>query len=199
MTKVIGLTGGIATGKSTVSKMFKNHGTPVIDADHIAKSLLVRGSEAYKELVEQFGEKILATDNSINRNTLAKMIFNNETIRKQVNAIIHPRVIRIINTEIEHYKNLNADAIVVDVPLLFESGFYKQMDVTVLVYARQKDQIERLVIRDKIDIDYAKQKIKAQFSLSKKREMADHVIDNSKSILDTKKAFQRLMKKLELE
>ena len=199
MTKIIGLTGGIATGKSTVSTMFKNQGIPVIDADHIAKSLLEVGSETYHKLIDTFGECILATNKTINRKLLAKKMFNDTEARKKINTIIHPKVKVIIQGEIDTHKNLGHKHIVVDVPLLFESGFDKIVDVTIVVYARKKDQIARLMSRDKIDETYAKQKIKSQFPLSKKKELADYVIDNSKNILETKKAFKRLLKKLDID
>ncbi len=196
MTKIIGLTGGIATGKSTVSTMFRQANIPVIDADSIAKSLLDKNTNVYDELLEMFGNSILSTDTNINRNKLANKIFHDEEARQKVNSIVHPKVKTIMQKEIDHYDNLEIPWVVIDVPLLFETDFYKLADVTVLVYARQKDQIERLMLRDSIDQTYAKQKIKTQFPLKKKKELADYVIDNSKSILETKKAFERLLKKL---
>jgi dephospho-CoA kinase len=199
MTKIIGLTGGIATGKSTVSTMFKQADIPVIDADSIAKSLLDKNTIVYNDLLDFFGESILSTDKNINRNKLANKIFHDADLRQKVNAIVHPKVKTIMTKEIEHFNNLEIPWVVIDVPLLFETDFYKLADVTVLVYARQKDQIERLMLRDSIDETYAKQKIKTQFPLYKKKELADYVIDNSKSILETKKAFQRLLKKLKIK
>jgi len=136
---------------------------------------------------------VLATDNTINRNTLAKRIFGDDAARKTLNAIVHPKVIDRINTEVDHLRKLNHEFIVVDAPLLFEAGLDKSVDVTVFVYARQKDQLDRITARDGIDKVYALKKIKAQFPLSKKRELADYTIDNSKSILDTKRAFTRTL------
>ncbi len=197
MSVVIGLTGGIATGKTTVSNMFKENGYPVIDADVIAKSLLVKGSQVYQEIIDTFGEAVLSTDDTINRKKLAKMLFNSDEVRKKINAIIHPKAIEIIHTEIGRYKQLGAPVIIVDIPLLFEAGLEKDMDYTILVFARKKDQVDRLMLRDKITEDYAKQKIKSQFPMSKKRELADFMIDNSKSILETKKSFQRVKDMIE--
>jgi dephospho-CoA kinase len=193
MSKIIGLTGGIATGKSTVTTMFLDKQIPVIDSDKIAKSLLDKGQEAYQEVIEAFGTEILATDQTINRGKLGKIIFNDETARKQLNQIVHPKVKKVIYSEIASLKTFDHEFIVIDVPLLFESEFDKICDATILVYARRVDQINRLMSRDKIDEAYAKQKIKAQFPLSKKKALATYVIDNSKSILETRKSFEKVL------
>ncbi|MFH5881034.1 dephospho-CoA kinase [Liberiplasma polymorphum] len=193
MAKIIGLTGGIATGKSTVTQMFKERNIPVIDSDKIAKTLLDKGQEAYQEILAEFGEEVLSTDTNINRNKLAKIIFNDEKKRKKLNEIVHPKVKKVIYTEIARLKTLEHDFIVVDVPLLFESEFDKICDITLLVFARRKDQVTRLMMRDHIDETYALQKIKSQFPLGKKKALADYVIDNSKSILETRKAFDKFI------
>lgn len=199
MSTIIGLTGGIATGKSTVSAMFKDMGIPVIDTDAIAHDALSPNAETYRILIDTLGEAILAPDKTINRNTLGKMLFNDPVVRKQVNEIIHPYVRQVVDTELTRLKALNHPFIVVDVPLLFETNFHTLCDVTVFVYAKQYQQIERMMARDHIDEAYAKQKLKAQLPLSKKRTLADFVIDNSQSIIQTKKAFQKLMASLRKE
>ncbi len=193
MTKIIGLTGGIATGKSTVTQMFLDNKIPVIDSDKIAKNLLDKGQEAYQEILDAFGTEILATDQTINRQKLAKIIFNNEEARNKLNSLVHPKVKKVIYSEIAKLKMFEPEFIVLDVPLLFESEFDKICDVTILVYARRKDQISRFTMRDHIDETYAVQKIKAQMPLSKKKAMADYVIDNSKSILETRKSFDKVL------
>lgn len=195
MAKIIGLTGGIASGKSTVSEMFKAINIPVIDADHIAKSLLNKGSEAYHEIIQEFGEEILTPDGQINRKKLAKILFDNEKARLKINEIIHPKVKTIIKQEMLRLDSYDEKVIVLDIPLLFETSYHTICDLTLLVYARQKDQVERLMHRDHISEEYALKKIKSQMPMSKKKELADYVIDNSKSILETKKAFERFIKK----
>jgi len=194
--RLIGLTGGIATGKSTVSEMFRSEGIPVIDADEIAKEEIKKGKDAHKEIHALFGDEILAPDGEINRNKLARKIFFDIAARKKINAIVHPRVKRIVMNEVKHLEDYDTPLIVLDVPLLFETDFHKLVDISVLVYARRKDQIERLVARENISEDYARKKIRAQMPLSKKRELADHVIDNSKNIIETRKSFQRVLKKI---
>ncbi len=196
MTLIVGLTGGIATGKSTVSRMFSEKDIPVLDADRYAKAELAQDTPSYEALVELLGEEILTPSKEINRNKLARRIFKDASMRQKVNDIIHPRVKRRMKREIEHLEKSGEPIVVLDVPLLFETDFHELVDVSVLVYARQKDQIDRLVAREKIDESYARQKIKAQMPLSRKRELADFVIDNSKSILDTRKSFDRVLNRI---
>lgn len=197
MSKIIGLTGGIASGKSTVSKMFKEREIPVIDTDQIAKTLLNEDKDIYKEILKTFGEDVLTPNQEINRNKLAQIIFKDKEKRKKLNAIIHPKVKEITLHETTHLKDLKQPLIVLDVPLLFEADFDSVCDVTIVVYARKKDQISRLLSREGIGEAYAKQKINAQMPLSKKKELADYIIDNSKSILETRKSFERVLKEIE--
>ncbi len=192
MSIIVGLTGGIASGKSTISKMFKEKEVPVIDTDGIARNLLDNDESIYNAIVETFGEAVLTTDKKINRNKVAQIIFSDADKRQALNDIVHPKVKDIALREVSHYKEDDHKIIVVDVPLLFEASFDKVCDVTVVVYARKKDQVSRLVSREGIDEAYAKQKVNAQMPMAKKKSLADYVIDNSKSILETKKSFERV-------
>jgi len=197
MALIVGLTGGIASGKSTIVKMFEDNKIPVIDTDDIARELLNSDEAIKATIIETFGEDILTPSKEINRNKLAKIIFSDKDQRQKLNDIVHPQVKDRVFKEIEHFKDLNHNIIVVDVPLLFEAGFDQFMDKTIVVYAKKKTQIERLIAREGIDEAYAKQKVNAQIPLSKKKEKADYCIDNSQSILQTAKSFQRILKKLE--
>jgi len=196
MTLVVGLTGGIASGKSTVSKLFKDAGIPVIDTDAIARRLLEKDKEIYQDILDFFGEDVLTPAKEINRNKIAQIIFYDEEKRLKLNKIVHPKVKDTVFLKIDNLKAEGHTLIVVDVPLLFEAKFDAFMDKTIVVYARKKDQISRLVSREGIDEDYAKAKIKAQIPLSQKKEKADFVIDNSKNILETRKAFDKLLRTL---
>lgn len=198
MAKIIGLTGGIASGKSTVTEMFERENIPVIDTDKIARELLDKGNAEYDQVVELFGEEILLTDQMINRKMLAKIVFANKGKRDQLNAIVHPSVYRAVDAFIDMYEELGKPIIVVDVPLLFETGFEEHCDKTVLVYVTREQQIERLMDRDQIDYDYATMKIDAQIPLDDKKKMADYVIDNSFSILETKKDFLAVLAEIEV-
>lgn len=196
MAKIIGLTGGIATGKSTVSNMFLDEDIPVIDTDEIAKNLFAKDSETYQEVLDAFGEEILTPSEEINRNKLAKIIFNNKEAREKLNKIVHPKVKERVFTEVKRFELEGQSLIVVDVPLLFESSFDEFMDFTILVYAKRENQIDRLKMRDNIDDSYALKKIKSQMPMTEKKKKADFVIDNSHSILSTKKRFKKCLDKI---
>lgn len=197
MTTVLGLTGGIATGKSTVAKMFLAEQIPLIDTDVVSRDLLKIGNEGYLEVLKCFEkDDILLTNNEINRKLLGRIIFSNPQKRKKLNDIVHPKVISIVLSEIDKHKQLGTPLVVVDVPLLYESGFEKYTDKVVVVYTDRDLQIERLIDRDNITEEYANMKINAQIPLSEKIERTDYVIDNSKSILQTKNDFVKVLKEL---
>lgn len=196
MSLILGLTGGIATGKSTVSSFFKEQNIPVIDTDQIAKNLLNKETDVYQKVLVHFGEGILNADKSMNRKALAKIIFEDEKERDFVNQTLHPEVKKYMLSEINQLKLEGHEIIVCDVPLLFESGFDKLCDKNLLVYIPRTIQLERLMVRDEINKSYALKKINAQMSMKEKRKKADLIIDNSKSILETKKAFNDIMNQL---
>ena len=198
MTLIVGLTGGIATGKSTVSKMFKSIDIPVIETDIIARELTRKGTEGYEEILTAFSSSILLTNNEINRKKLGQIIFGNAQRRKKVNDIIHPRVKSIVTTEIQKHKELGTKMIVLDIPLLFETDFIDLVNKTIVVYTPFRKQKERLMERERIDKDYAEMKISSQMPLNRKVDLADYVIDNSHSILDTRKEFNEIIKQLEV-
>ncbi len=198
MTLIVGLTGGIATGKSTVTQMFKSIDIPVVETDKIAKDMLMKGTEGYEEVIAFFSKSILLTDNEINRKKLAQIVFSNPQRRKRLNEIVHPRVKSIVKTEIQKYKELGTKMIVIDVPLLFETDFIDLVDKTIVVYTTYKRQKERLMERERIDKEYAEIKISAQMPLNRKVDLADYVIDNSASILNTRKEFNKIVSELEV-
>lgn len=196
MIEVIGLTGGIATGKSTVANMFKDNDIPVIDTDKISRELLVQGTDAYNELLEYFGTDIVMATGHVNRKKLAKKIFENPIERKKLNDIIHPRVRKNVLTQIKKYEVLENDIVILDVPLLFESGFDDLASKIICVYADFSIQVERLCDRDEIETDYALTKINSQMDINEKKEKSDFIIDNSDSIIKTKKQFNEVLEKI---
>lgn len=198
MALIIGLTGGIATGKSTVAGMFKNYGIPVVDTDKISFELLRKGCSAYKEVLSLFGKEILLTNGDVNRKKLGRAIFNDNVKRKKLNNIIHPRVRSITLSEVKRHEELGANIIVIDVPLLFETNFVRLVNKTIVVYTTPKLQIERLIGRDSIKKEYALLKIESQMPIDDKVKLADYVIDNSLSILTTRKEFNKIIKELEV-
>lgn len=198
MTTILGLTGGIATGKSTVAKMFIEKGIPVIDTDLISRNLLNKGTEVYYEIVNSFSSEILLSSLDINRKKLGRIIFSNPQKRAKLNEIIHPKVKEIVDSEISKYENLGTKVIVIDIPLLFETNYQEIVDKTIVVYTSLNQQLNRLISRDNISKEYAQMKINAQMSLSEKVDLADYVINNSFSILDTKRDFNKILKDLEV-
>ncbi len=198
MALIVGLTGGIATGKSTVAKMFVTYGIPVIDTDKISFDLLRKGCNAYNEVLALFGKEILLTNNDINRKKLGRAIFNDNVKRKKLNNIIHPKVRAITLSEVKKQEELGAEIIVIDVPLLFETNFVRLVDKTIVVYTNAKLQVERLIGRDSIKKEYALLKIESQMPIEEKVKLADYVINNSASILTTRKEFNKIIKELEV-
>jgi len=198
MTLIIGLTGGIATGKSIVTKMFLDQKIPVVETDIISRDLLKVGTVAYKEVISIFSEDVLLTNKEINRKKLGSIVFSNFRKRAQLNDVIHPRVKTIVLNEISKHKELGTKILVIDVPLLFETDFIELVDKTIVVYAPYDRQKERLIERDNINGDYAELKIHSQMDLEEKVKKADYVIDNSSSILITKNEFNAVLKELEV-
>lgn len=194
----IGLTGGIATGKSTVSKMFADYGIPVIDTDVIARDLLRKGTKTYQQIVDTFGADILLTNGDIGRKHLARMIFEDPNKRLKLNSLTHPLVKEEVYVLLAKYERDNSPIVLIDVPLLFESKFDDIVDNIVVVFTTLDKQIERLVDRDAISKEYAITKIEAQMPLTQKIALADYVIDNSKSIIQTKKDFLKIIEELEV-
>ncbi len=198
MTFILGLTGGIATGKSTVAKMFKDKGIPLIDTDLIARNLLKKGTETYDEIIKFFSKDILLTNNEINRKKLGRIIFANIQKRKKLNDIVHPMVKIIVDNEIEKHQELGTRMLVIDVPLLFETDYHKIVNKTIVVYTKPEEQLSRLTSRDVITKEYAQMKINAQMPLNEKVDLADYVINNSYSILNTKRDFIKILEDLEV-
>ncbi|MDR0799976.1 MAG: dephospho-CoA kinase [Endomicrobium sp.] len=194
---IIGLTGGIATGKSESAKHFKALGTYTIDADAISHELTSKGMPVSNELVKSFGSGILCSDGTLNRKKLADIIFSDKKAKLSVEKIIHTHIISRINKIILH--NVNKHNIVIDAPLLFEVGLNKMCDKVVVVWIPLDIQVKRLVLRDKLNADQIKKRIDSQMPIEKKVELADFVIDNSGSKKDLKKSIKDLYKLLTSE
>lgn len=183
---LIGLTGGIASGKSTVSSYLKELGASIIDADLIARAVLEKGQEGYKQVVDLFGDAILENKTKeINRSRLATIIFNNNQMKKKLEGITHPIIIKEIFKKIEEYQE-DSRIIILDAPLLFEVGLDKDVDLTLLVYIDRDTQLKRLIKRDKLSKEEAEKRIDSQLSLEKKRQMAEIIIDNSQGKTELK-------------
>lgn len=182
----IGLTGGIACGKSTVAAMLVRRGAILIDADQIAREVVLPGDPALGLVVERFGASVLNSDGSLNRKALGEIVFKEEAARKDLEAILHPRIRAMMRERMEETDRLTPDKLVmVDVPLLFESKLEYMFEETLLVYIPRELQLVRLMERDGIAADQAERRLAAQMPIEDKRGLADAIIDNSGTLEQT--------------
>jgi len=183
----VGLTGSIAVGKSYVVSVLKQLGCVVFDADKVAHSVMEPGHSAYDDIVREFGPDILAPDGRIDRTRLGAIVFADESRRRRLNEIVHPRVKEEQDRLLREAAAVNPNVIaIVDAALLIESGGYKRFDKLIVVYCDRATQIERLMTRNNIDRDEAERRIAAQMSSEEKRRYADYEIDTSGSFEDTR-------------
>ncbi|MBF0105899.1 MAG: dephospho-CoA kinase [Deltaproteobacteria bacterium] len=195
-TKVIGITGGIATGKSTVSRWFKKKGCPVICADSIAHDLLTTGTVSYKKTVRIFTKNILNPDKSINRATLAQMVFTNPKQKQKLEKILHARVRKKMRALLKEYKKKKHRLIFLDIPLLFENRLEWLCDGIICISAPQKTQIERLKNHRGQSRKHALDRIKAQMPLRHKEKKSTFVIKNKGSMAELNNKLKDLFKKI---
>ncbi|PDM41589.1 MULTISPECIES: dephospho-CoA kinase [unclassified Geobacillus] len=194
MTLTIGLTGGIASGKSTVTEMIRGLGIPVIDADQVARDVVKVGEEAYEQIIKTFGQDILQENGEIDRAKLGAIVFYNEQERKKLNAIVHPAVRRRMLAEKEAYVQKGAKTIVLDIPLLFESELTHLIDKIIVVYVDNDIQLERLMKRNGFSEEEALARIRSQMPLHEKVKKADAVINNNGTIEETKQQLFQILK-----
>jgi dephospho-CoA kinase len=194
MALVIGLTGSIASGKSTVSSMFKDLQIPVIDADLIAREVVEPGEPALDEIVSEFGEKVLFPDGTLNRKSLGTIIFSDAEKRTKLNAIVHPAVRKRMLELKEFYINKGEKCVVMDIPLLFESKLTHMVDKILVVFVDEAVQLERLVERDGSTEQEALQRIQSQIPVKEKVRLADVVIDNNGTIENTRNQLEDILK-----
>ncbi len=192
----VGITGGLGTGKSTVASMFKKLGAKVIDADRIAYDVAQPQGTCFKPVVKKFGTKILS-DGKIDRKKLAAIVFSDRKKLKQLERIIHPVVRKKIQQEVKlEERRGEYKVIVIEVPLLFESGINRDVDFTVVVKSKLSQQIARAVKHIPMTTEEARRRIKNQMPLKDKIRLADIIIDNSENKQKTKKQVGRLWQKL---
>ncbi len=176
---VVGLTGGVAVGKSLVAGELARLGAVVIDADAVSREVTVKGSPAHIDILREFGPGVMAADGSIDRKALGRIVFSDPEKLKLLNSLTHPRILASIRAEIEALKKKAEHPIVIiNAPLLIEVGHYKEMDRLVVVSAPQEMQIERLGARDGLDRDTALRIIDSQMPTQEKAALADYVIEN---------------------
>ena len=190
MTYLLGLTGGIASGKSTISDYFKAKNIPVIDADLVAREVVEPGTKGLDQIVQEFGQSILLADGTLNRKKLGSMIFEDSKKREKLNAILSGAIRQNILDKISELKKLQRPLIVLDIPLLYEGGYQELVDSVMVCYVPKEIQLSRLMKRDKLTKQEAMKRIDSQMTLEEKNKLADVVIDNSGRIDDTLKQVQ---------
>jgi dephospho-CoA kinase len=194
---IVGLTGGVASGKTAVSQILKEEGAYIIDADQIARELVQPHKPAWKELIRAFGQEILQKDGAIHRKKLAAKVFADPEQRKLLNQILHPRIRKEMSRRAKEIGQQDCEAIVViDGPLLVELGDHRKMDKLIVVTSTRSQQLERLKDRDGADPEEALRMVSAQMPLEEKLKFADIVIRNEGSLEETKKRAREVFKVL---
>lgn len=196
MTYILGLTGGIASGKSTVSAYLAQNGALIIDADLIARQVVAKRSSGLKQIVAKFGEEILTASGELDRKKLGKLVFSNKELLKALTDITGPLIRAEILREIEAAKKAQVKLVVLDIPLLFETGYQTLCDKVMVVTIPSEVQLERVMKRDNLSAAEARKRIANQLPASKRNELADVLIDNSKSVAET---YQQVLKWLKIE
>ncbi|WP_285765628.1 dephospho-CoA kinase [Peribacillus sp. SI8-4] len=193
MGQIIGITGGIASGKSTVSLYLQELGFTIIDADLASRAVVEPGEEAYGQVVSAFGEGILLADGTIDRAKLGSIIFHDEEKRLQLNGIVHPAVRRWMRLKTEEALEAGKETVFMDIPLLFESKLTYMVEKTLLIYVNERVQLERLMNRNGLSEADALARIHSQMPLADKRALADAVIDNDGRLEDTKSQVRAVL------
>jgi len=208
VTRVVGLTGGIGTGKSTVARGLAALGAVVIDADAIVHELQAPGTPLVARIAEAFGSELVGPDGALDRERLGQLVFKDPAARKRLGELVHPAVGAEMVRRLEAARQAGAALVVLDIPLLLEGRSQRAADPgrartasdlvseVIVVYARETQQIERQVARDGATPEHAAERVRSQLPIEEKRGLADHVIDNSGSLADTERQVRELYAKL---
>ena len=194
--KLVGLTGGIASGKSTVAEILKRQGAAIINADVLAREVVEPGHQAWTEIVNTFGTAVLQPDRALDRQKLRAIIFDDPDARKKLESIIHPQVRALAEQRIREHAAAGYAVIVYEVPLLFEGNLQEWLRPVILVACDVDTQRNRLQSRDNLSAAQAQKHIDAQMSLEAKRRLADYVIENNGSLEDLKRQVQAVLEKI---
>lgn len=199
MTLIIGLTGGIASGKSTVSRMLSERGLPIIDADVEARLAVQKGEKAHREIINEFGSSILDSAGEIDRVKLGGIIFNDEDKRRLLNGIVHPEVRKRMMEKRDESVLRGERGVILDIPLLFESKLEYMVDKIILVFVNEETQFRRLMARNSLKETEAMARIQSQMPLKDKINLADRVIDNNGTTEETGRQLQHILSQWGLE
>ncbi|KAF8392603.1 hypothetical protein HHK36_022949 [Tetracentron sinense] len=191
--RIVGLTGGIASGKSTVSNLFKANDIPIVDADIVARDVLKKGTGGWKRVVAAFGEDILQDNGEVDRAELGQIVFSDPAKRQLLNRLLAPFISSGIFREIMKLWMKGSRVIVLDIPLLFEAKMDRWTKPIIVVWVDSETQLQRLMARDGTSDEQARNRINAQMALDWKRTKADIVIDNSGSLEELNEQFQKVL------
>ncbi|MDR2464972.1 MAG: dephospho-CoA kinase [Streptococcaceae bacterium] len=174
----LGLTGGIASGKSTIANFFIEKGIPIIDGDKVARGVQEKGSPALREIEASFGKEFLLENGELNRKKLGELIFSSKSQREKLDKLMNPFLRQAFEKE-KSFLNGTAPLVVLDIPLLFEKDYRSEVDAVMLAYIHPSEQLKRLMIRDGLSEEEAIQRISSQMEMEEKRKRSDFVIDNN--------------------
>jgi dephospho-CoA kinase len=189
---IVGLTGGIASGKSTVSRMLVERGAALVDCDVLAHAALERGQAAYHEVVAAFGRELLLPNGEIDRSRLGGIVFSDADARRRLEEIVHPAVLRMARQQIDAHQADGRPVIILDAPLLIEAGLLEWVDKVIVVFVDEKVEMERLMARNRLESDEARRRIASQMPLSAKVKLADYIIDNGGGLDATRAQVDRV-------
>jgi len=196
--RVLGLTGGIGSGKTMVGTMFTELGAELIDADQLAREVVEPGQPALEEIVTSFGRDILRPDGRLDRRKLAGIVFADASARARLNAITHPRIRERMDAAIAARRD-RAGVLIVDIPLLFENARTGVVEKVIVVWVDPRTQFRRLIERGGLTEEEARQRIAAQMPLDEKRGLADHVIDNRGTPAETRRQVEAIFRRYATE
>ena len=192
----LGLTGGIATGKTTISNYLKSINIPVLDADEYARKVVEPGTPGLAAITNTFGEQILQPDGSLNRKLLGQIVFNDSSARQTLNDITHPRIQQMMADELHRLAEQQTPLVILDIPLLLENNNVAGADAVMVVTIPESLQLTRLMQRNNLTEKEAQSRIAAQMPLVEKEKLADFVIDNSGTISNTQKQVEKVIQKI---
>lgn len=195
---IVGLTGGIASGKSTVGRIFRDQGVSVICADDLARKVVEPGSPGLEEIEKAFGRGVLDAHGRLDRAAMAQIVFQDPRARNLLESIVHPAVVKEKERILKELENAGHDIAVVDVPLLYESSWKGNFDLIIVTYAPRKVQEQRLVLRDNMSHEEALARLDAQMDIEEKKRLADRVIDNTGDPEETRRQVENLLKELRI-
>lgn len=197
-TKIIGLTGGIASGKSSVAEFLRARSFPVFDADKAAHELMSKDSGAWQDIIDEFGKGILTNSEEIDRQKLGQIVFAEPERLKKLEAILHHRIWQAFENFCTEQRAQQAKIVFLDAPLLIEAGWHERVDSVWLVYLSREEQIRRAMQRDKVQAVVIEQRLDKQMSFDKKKLVADRIIDNSFTLEQTYAQVESLINELQV-